>query len=60
MGVVWGNGLDVLRKSESRRQNKRGNHPEQQLPGVPQELGVPQQPPELGSGIFRDELLDVL
>jgi hypothetical protein len=35
-------------------------YPEQQLPGVPHELGVPQQPPELGSVNFRDELLDVL
>jgi len=35
-------------------------YPEQQLPGVPQELGDPQQPPELGSVNFRDEPLDVL
>ena len=35
-------------------------YPEQQLPGVPHELGVPQQPPEPGSGNLRDELLDVL
>jgi hypothetical protein len=35
-------------------------YPEQQLPGAPHELGVPQQPPEPGSVNFRDEPLDVL
>jgi hypothetical protein len=35
-------------------------YPEQQLPGVPHELGAPQQPPELGSEDLREELLDVL
>jgi hypothetical protein len=35
-------------------------YPEQQLPGVPHELGVPQQLPEPGSANLGDELLDVL
>ncbi len=35
-------------------------YPEQQLPGVPQELGVPQQPPDPGSVNFPDEPLEVL
>ncbi|MCJ7786360.1 MAG: hypothetical protein MUP41_20710 [Desulfobacterales bacterium] len=35
-------------------------YPEQQLPGVPHELGAPQQPPELGSVGPRDEALTVL
>jgi hypothetical protein len=35
-------------------------YPEQQLPGLPHEFGVPQQPPGPGSVSFRDELLDVL
>jgi len=35
-------------------------YPEQQLPGVPHEFGVPQQPPEPGSPNPRDELLDIL
>ena len=35
-------------------------YPEQQLPGVPHELGVPQQPPEPGSGNLWDEPMDVL
>jgi len=34
-------------------------YPEQQLPGVPHELGVPQQLPDPASN-FCDELLDVL
>jgi hypothetical protein len=38
---------------------RRMAYPEQQLPGVPHELGVPQHP-EPGSGSFREELLDVL
>ena len=39
---------------------RRSSYPEQQLPGVPHELGAPQQPPGAGSVNFRDELLDVL
>ena len=35
-------------------------YPEQQLPGVPHELGAPQQPPEPGSEDLREELLAVL
>jgi hypothetical protein len=35
-------------------------YPEQQLPGDPHELGVPQQPPEPGSFKPRDEALTVL
>jgi len=46
-----------LKKFKSLR---NATYPEQQLPGVPHELGVPQQLPEPGSGNLRDELLDVL
>ena len=35
-------------------------YPEQQLPGVPHELGVPQQPPKPGPVGSRDEALTVL
>ena len=35
-------------------------YPEQQLPGVPHELGFPQQLPGPGSVNFRGELLEVL
>jgi len=35
-------------------------YPEQQLPGVPHELGVPQQPPEPGSGSPGDEVMAIL
>jgi hypothetical protein len=35
-------------------------YPEQQLPGVPHELGAPQQPPGLGSEDLREELLAIL
>jgi hypothetical protein len=36
------------------------SHPEQQLPGVPHEFGVPQQLPGVGFDIFCDKLLEVL
>ena len=35
-------------------------YPEQQLPGVPHELGVPQQPPEPDSVDPRDGAMTVL
>jgi hypothetical protein len=35
-------------------------YPEQQLPGVPHELGVPQQPPEPGSVSPRDVAVAIL
>ncbi len=35
-------------------------YPEQQLPGVPHELGDPQQPPEPGSASPRDVAVAIL
>jgi hypothetical protein len=39
---------------------KKMPYPEQQLPGVPHELGVPQQPPEPGSVRPCDGAMTVL
>jgi hypothetical protein len=41
-------------------EGRRTTYPEQQLPGVPHELGVPQQPPDPGSADPGDELIDML